>query len=1005
MNILREELIRRGNNYELVIHLFNREEEFSKELSTEDNQEAVKSDILSYVKRKYPNIKISAVRLMVGGVLLTTLTLGQAGAAFAAPKDIDTSSEYARAAIERLVSQQVIVGDEKGNFNPKASMDRDAFTTMLVKAMGLDTVTPDVPTFKDVPKDNWAYPFIETAVANNLISGVSADSFAPKTRITREQMAVILVRSLRLSSDDIKGMGDQLTFADKGDISDYARDAVGFAVANGLFRGDESNRFLGKNTATREQVAVVIDKFLTNKDALQQAADAIKNTTFTASVTPDNLTTIRLDFNKAITALVPGDVKIANANGGTIAVTNITLSTDGRSAVLTTDKMTAGVPYTVSIDRETLKGQSTVTPTVVVRDLAVESITAIDAKNILIQFNNKVEAGTGVNGAENMTNYTITPDNSIVGTKLGDDKSSVILTLNTAMTNDTAYTVKVSKNIMDVDGKPLSTTTDYTSYLFFSDHTLPTIRNISTTEVGAIKVAFSENMSAKPDTVILNGQTINPDNISFVPGSDSVTIAKAGLPTNIEVGKSYPIYISGAKDLVGNTMNLFQDTLRYSITTEAPEVDDINAVGENTLEIIFTEAISGANTTGGDNSAVLGLSITKNNVALPNFTTTTTDGKIFRVQLPTEANVLFDGTKNETSVSLQVTVENYKDLANNIGEKYSDRVTVKKDTQAPTLTKADYNFTDGEFVFTFNESLAALGNTGTLASGITLINNNTGVKTEITDVNIKPIGAGDTRLVIRNSGAEGLGLAPGAYTFSFAKGLLKDQALNGGNATTAFGATISVPTSAADAIKPVVASIASTTKDQITVTFSEAVKGGAVSGSATDPDNFRLNGAALPSDTVITLNTGQNIATIAMPAGSIDKTETRMLTIVDVEDLAGNKIVTIDRPVNLTDSTKPILQSAAYDAAAGAIVLSFSETIHGSNATTPAAGDFIVKVNGTTITDITLTPDTKHHQVRLTSQSANFNTGNIIITTAATAAGADAAGNTLAPGVAVTMTR
>lgn len=1005
MNILREELVRRGNNYELVIHLFNREEEFSKELSTEDNQEAVKSDILSYVKRKYPNIKISAVRLMVGGVLLTTLTLGQAGAAFAAPKDIDTSSEYARAAIERLVSQKVIVGDEKGNFNPKASMDRDAFTTMLVKAMDLDIVTPDVPTFKDVPKDNWAYPFIETAVANNLISGVSADSFAPKTRITREQMAVILVRSLRLSSDDIKGMGDQLTFADKGDISDYARDAVGFAVANGLFRGDESNRFLGKNTATREQVAVVIDKFLTNKDALQQAADAIKNTTFTASVTPDNLTTIRLDFNKVITALVPGDVTIANADGGTIAVTNIALSADGRSAVLTTDKMTAGVPYTVSIDRETLKGQSTVTPTVVVRDLAVESITAIDAKNILIQFNNKLEAGTGANGAENMTNYTITPDNSIVGTKLGDDKSSIILTLNTAMTNDTAYTVKVSKNIMDVDGKPLSTTTDYTSYLFFSDHTLPTIRNISTTEVGAIKVAFSENMSAKPDTVILNGQTINSDNISFVPGSDSITIAKAGLPTNIEIGKSYPIYISGAKDLVGNTMNLFQDTLRYSITTEAPEVDDINAVGENTLEIIFTEAISGANTTGGDNSAVLGLSITKNNAPLPNFTTTTTDGKIFRVNLPTEPNILFDGTKNETSVSLQVTVENYKDLANNIGEKYSDRVTVKKDTQAPTLTKADYNFTDGEFVFTFNESLAALGNTSTLASGITLINNNTGVKTEITDVNIKPIAAGDTRLVIRNSGAEGLGLAPGAYTFSFAKGLLKDQALNGGNATTAFGATISVPTSAADAIKPVVASIASTTKDQITVTFSEAVKGGAVSGSATDPDNYRLNGAALPSDTVITLNAGQNIATIAMPAGSIDKTETRMLTIVDVEDLAGNKIVTIDRPVNLTDSTKPILQSATYDATAGAIVLSFSETIHGTNATTPAAGDFIVKVNGTTITDITLTPDTKHHQVRLTSQSANFNTGTITITTAATAAGADAAGNTLAPGVAVTMTR
>lgn len=1005
MNILREELVKRGNDFELVIHLFNRDEEFSKELSSRSNQETSKSDILAYVKRRYPNVKVSVVKLMVGGMLLTSFTIGQAGVAFAAPKDINNSSEYAKAAIERLVDQQIITGDEMGNFNPKSSMDRAAFTTMLVKAMGLDIITPDVSTFKDVPKNNWAYPFIETGVANNLISGMGDNSFAPKNHITREQMAVILVRGLGLSVDDIKGMGDQLTFQDKGEISSYARDAVGFAVANGLFRGDENNRFLGKNAATREQVAVVIDNFLTNKDALQQAADTIKNLTFSASVTPDNLTSIKLDFNKAITSLVPEDINIKSAKGDTLSITKIELQADGKSATITTGKMIPDVAYTISLDKDTLKGESTVTPTVIVRNLAVQSISAMDAKNILVQFNDNVEVGTGTNGAENMANYTITPTNSIIGAKLGDDKASVILTLNETMTNDTAYTITANKNIMNLDGKALSTTTDYSTYLFFSDHVQPTIRDLSTTEEGAIKIEFSERLSVKPDVVILNGQTINPDSVLFVPGNDSITISKDGIPDNIILGTRYPIYVSGAKDLMGNTMDLFQDTLRYNIVTEAPEVEGIDVIGENTLEITFSEKLGGTNTSGGDNSAILGLSITKNNNALPNITATTTDGKAFQVHLPTTPDVLFDGAKNETSTDLHVTIENYKDLVNNIGEKYTDTVTVTKDMTGPSLTKSAYNFTDGEFVFTFNEGVTALANTSGLAKGITLINNNTGVKTEITDVNIKSISEGDKKVIIRNTGDQGLGLSPDAYTFSFAKGLLRDQALNGGNTTVAFDTTISVPTSAADAIKPEVVSITSTVKNQITVTFSEAVKGGTVSGSATDPTNYRLNGEPLPDNTVITLNSDQNIATISMPAGSVNTTETRILTILDVDDLAGNEIVTIDRPVNLSDSTSPLLQSATYDTASGAIVVSFNEAIHGSNAITPVAGDFIVKVNGVTVTGIAVIPATKDNQVKLTSSNANFTTGNITITTASTTTGADVAGNNLSPDVAVTMTR
>ncbi|MFZ5967012.1 MAG: S-layer homology domain-containing protein [Bacillota bacterium] len=1005
MNILRDELVKKGNQYELIIHLYNSRMEFSRELGSLEREEDIKSDILSYVKRKYPNVRINAVKLMVGGMLITTFTLGQTGGAFAAPKDIQSSSEYARSAIERLVDQNVIVGDDKGNFNPKATMDRDAFTTMLVKAMDLEMVTPETPTFNDVAKDNWAYPFIETAVANGLISGMGEGSFAPKNHITREQMATILVRSLGLTPDDIRGMGDALTFADKEDISSYALDAVGFAVANNLFKGDDQNRFLGKHTATREQVAVVIDKYLTTRDALEETAAQLKSTTFTASAVPDDLNTIRLVFSKSVAALAAADISIVGADGSTITVTDIDLNDDQKTAVLTTGTMIAGTSYTITIDSDTIKGQSAITPTVVVKDLAVDDVTAIDAQNILVKFNRPVTSGNGTNGAENIANYTVTPAVSVISARLNDDRSSVLLTLDTAMTNETAYTIRVGKDIKDTDGKVLSTLTDYTTYIFFSDHTAPTVLDMSSTEVGSIKIGFSERLSSKPDVIILNGQTVDPSNILFMAGSDFVTILKDGIPGNIELGKSYPIYISGAKDLIGNTMDLFQGTVNYSIIAEAPDVDSITAIDENTLEIVFTEELLGADKLGGNNAALMGLVVKKNNIPLEQVTATSVDGKIFRIHLPKSDNVLYDATKNETAVPLLVSVDNYKDLANHVGNPVTQTVTVTKDTVGPALLDAAYSFSDGEFIFTFDEGLAALTDTTALAAGITLINNTTGVRTDLSEASIKPIASGDTKLIIKNTGDGGLGLAAGFYTFSFAQGLVKDMALNDGNTNTAFQTSVTIPSGAADLAKPVVLSIASPAKDTITVTFNEAVKGGLVSGSATDPDNYKLNGAALPANTMITLNTEKNIATITMPSGSIDNTETKILSIADVQDLAGNQIDPANKTVYLTDSTSPILEAAVYDSTTGAVVLSFSEQVHGANVTSPVAGDFVVKVNGVTVPDIVVAPGTENHQIRITSPSTNFSTGNITVTTAAAPTGADAAGNALAAGITASITR
>jgi hypothetical protein len=227
---------------------------------------------------------------------------------------------------------------------------------------------------------------------------------------------------------------------------------------------------------------------------------------------------------------------------------------------------------------------------------------------------------------------------------------------------------------------------------------------------------------------------------------------------------------------------------------------------------------------------------------------------------------------------------------------------------------------------------------------------------------------------------------------------VKDQSLNSGNGNASFSATVTVPSSAADTTAPTVTGATELAKDKFRVDFSEAVKGGNVAGSATNPDNYKLNGKALPAGTVITLDSTKMQATVTMPAGSVDKTETKLLTVSGVQDLAGNTIATTNKTIALTDSVKPVLQSGAYDSATGALILTFSENVDGKGdggATTPVDADFIVKVNGVVVTDATVGTTSNENQVKITSASTNFATGSITIATASTTTGADADGNTL----------
>jgi S1-C subfamily serine protease len=183
-------------------------------------------------------------------------------------KDLDKSSSYAKQAISELSGKDIIKGDDYGNFYPQDSITRAQMITMIVRVLELDIKKlPENATFKDVPKNHWAFPYVEAAYREGIVTGVSKDIFGVNEINTREQMAAMFVRGLGITEADInKDYGTEKIdkLADKSKISGWSKSYVEYALSTGLMTGTSSKTFGPKDSAKREQAAVVTHRFINN---------------------------------------------------------------------------------------------------------------------------------------------------------------------------------------------------------------------------------------------------------------------------------------------------------------------------------------------------------------------------------------------------------------------------------------------------------------------------------------------------------------------------------------------------------------------------------------------------------------------------------------------------------------------------------------------------------------------------------------------------------------------
>ncbi|WP_164545714.1 immunoglobulin-like domain-containing protein [Paenibacillus albus] len=173
---------------------------------------------------------------------------------------------WAKASIENLASRLIVKGQGDGTFNPKGEMTRAEFATILVNALGIPAVDSASP-FKDVSTDAWYAKTITAAAHYGLVTGVTADTFAPAKKVTRQEAMVMLTRAMKLAGIDTTINASEIdaslaSIKDGSSISDWAKSFAAINVKLGLITGDQTGSIHPQSNITRAEVATIIERML-----------------------------------------------------------------------------------------------------------------------------------------------------------------------------------------------------------------------------------------------------------------------------------------------------------------------------------------------------------------------------------------------------------------------------------------------------------------------------------------------------------------------------------------------------------------------------------------------------------------------------------------------------------------------------------------------------------------------------------------------------------------------
>lgn len=188
---------------------------------------------------------------LTAALLLSTAPLSPPARAFS-----DTGGHWAQADINKARDYGLMEGYLDGRFGIGVELTRAEFVTILCRMFGWEVLSPATPSYIDCPTGEWYYSSVETARAHNVMADSGA--FRPLDFISREEMAVMLVRALGYDTlaQDLSALS--LPFSDVTGNQGYIAIAYDIGMIRGVSGPNGQLKFLPAHSATREEAAAML---------------------------------------------------------------------------------------------------------------------------------------------------------------------------------------------------------------------------------------------------------------------------------------------------------------------------------------------------------------------------------------------------------------------------------------------------------------------------------------------------------------------------------------------------------------------------------------------------------------------------------------------------------------------------------------------------------------------------------------------------------------------------
>jgi hypothetical protein len=152
-------------------------------------------------------------------------------------------------------------GTSANTFSPNGTLTRGMLVTILYRETGEPDISGLDNPFSDIGNTYYTNAII-WAAKNGIVEGYGDGTFGPNRYITRQFLALILMRYANFMKCELPSIRPYNVFADNNKIAIYTTEAIRVLYEAGVINGKEKNMFDPQGSATRAETSAMLHRFL-----------------------------------------------------------------------------------------------------------------------------------------------------------------------------------------------------------------------------------------------------------------------------------------------------------------------------------------------------------------------------------------------------------------------------------------------------------------------------------------------------------------------------------------------------------------------------------------------------------------------------------------------------------------------------------------------------------------------------------------------------------------------